>query len=146
MPTTRLCPARSGVSRRCVPTDVALAAIFLAHPAFGSLVDRLPAIFLGSGCGRVFTSLQIAQLGELLAVTFQPLHGEITAGDSRLHAAARLALVRAVAKAARRGEFVDIRESRIHAVGFAPQTEFAHARRIDDDAAAGDQKELAMRG
>src|SRR5207248_1562735 len=69
---------------------------------------------------------------------------ELAAGEGPPDRAARLAAMRAVGEAALRGERLDVRERLAEPLRRLPELELSHPRRVEDEAAAREEDELAV--
>src|SRR6185295_3724586 len=94
------------------------------NPEFALLGPR-PRIGNAGGTGGLPLQLGVAAPACLL---------EPPVGERGLHGASRLGLMGAIAEAAGSGQLLDVRECRGYACFGIPQPEFAHARRIQQQA------------
>jgi len=91
------------------------------------------------GGEELFFPFELVIVGEALGV-------EVADFGGGADGAAGLGLVAAVAEFALRGELVDVGEGAFQALRGVPELKFAHAGRVDEDAAAGDEEKLARGG
>ncbi len=89
--------------------------------------------------------LLVSELALELVATLEPLRGELARFDRAEHGAARLAFVLAVAKLATLRQRFDVRKRarRALAVVVGEERELAQARRVDEQARAGQACQLA---
>src|SRR6185503_14552751 len=80
-----------------------------------------------------------------LAIALEPRLGEHAARDGDNDGAARLAGMAAIAEAAALADRLDVGERAGDSLAGLPQLQLAHARGVDQDAAAGEQHELTAR-
>src|SRR5205814_5306621 len=106
----------------------------------------LPLPLLLAAQARVRADRDRAQLALELQPAGVSLPRQLARPQSRLHGAVRLRVVRAVVEAAGERELLDVRERLLDGSGAAvPELELAEPGSVDDDPAAGQEDELAVR-
>ena len=98
------------------------------------------ALLVGEGVGL---GLEVAELADELRIAIQAFGGEGTVADGGQDGAAGLGLVGAVGEAARGGQVLDLGEGRGDPLGAVPQLQLAQAGRVQDQATAGPDDQLA---
>src|SRR5918996_57883 len=94
----------------------------------------------------VALQVEVTQLPQQLAVALEPFRGEAAVLHGGEDRTPRLALVGAVGEPTPRGEVGDVRKSPVDAPVGIPEAELPHAGRVEDEAAAGEQDQLPVRG
>src|SRR6476661_2272456 len=122
-----------------------LGAVFLVHVPTDSSVDVAPAGALGGLGTRVASALGMRQLPFELAMTGEAVGGDRAAGERRADRAAGLAVVATVAEPAARGDLLDGVERHVDAVVGTGNLECADPGRVDEQGAAGEDEQFAMR-
>src|SRR3954454_12649759 len=110
------------------------------------LVDHLVALLLLHARHFILPNVELPQLALELAEALQTLRRQRATHGRGLDGAAGLPLMLAVAEAALLPQLFDLREGRLDPLVPFPELDLAQARRIDEQAAAGGQEQLAVRG
>ena len=123
---------------------IGLVSVLALHVFVDGLVDDLPgAPMLGPG-PRVALARRPCQLALELPVAGEPVLVEPAVGERRADRAAGLALVAAVAEAARRRDVGDVVEGGLDALVGAEDLERPDPGRVDEQRSAGQLEQLAM--
>src|SRR6266545_3936287 len=108
------------------------------------LMDGLDALLFAQAGEPVLAEADLRQLALELAPALQAFGRELTARHGRFHRASGLAAVTAVAEAAPRGQLLDLGEGGAEPLAGLPELQLAHARRVEDETAAGKHEELPV--
>src|SRR5438046_2108358 len=124
----------------------------------GSLSSRAAALELLDGAGddldatlafelgaRGLLVGEMVQLALNLEVALDAARIEAAILDGLAHGAAGIVLMAAIGEAALRLQLLDVREALRRALVSIPELDLAHARRVEQQAALGQQDEVAVR-
>ena len=135
---------------RVIPDRDRTAAAILTRVArlvelLHRLVDGLDLALVVDLRADVLARLEALQLVLQLQIALEAVRRERALFDRLLHRAARLVAMAAIGEVAACGELYDVVEGLARAFGLRPQLQLAHARRVDQQAAAvRQQDQVAM--